>query len=471
MIRFTGLAPRIFLGAAASLALSCTFGAQASSDKEESWNALLGLAAQMAEIKPQVGHDPAMTELYSQLQAAYNAGRARFGGADPASTLSRTPMPAQGQTPTAGHPHVPGQRDDGGIAGTSVVPSGCSDDSVIGFNGTDVPIPALGTVTSTITIGGLAGRVWYVDSIQTIFHTFNSDLTISLTSPSGTTITLSSNNGLSNDDVFAGTYWHDNANPGGQVPYASNNGLVTDQAYVNLVAVPDLVPEESFHAFAGEDPNGDWTLTIADTVALDSGLLDAWDLLVVTTSEPSNRTTRTFAGPAFPINDVALTSASVAAAGMGGYVCDVKLRVNITHTFNNDMDITLTSPSGSVVTLTTDNGGGFDNGYAGTVWDDDASPGAGGAKLTTDATYVDLVAKNALTPEESLSTFRGEPANGTWTLRVSDDVGGDVGNVNAWAVIITTCSCGPTCLGDLNGDGQVDVNDLLGVVSTWGGCP
>jgi subtilisin-like proprotein convertase family protein len=366
------------------------------------------------------------------------------------------------------HPAV---REEGGIAGVEVAPPGCAFSSQLTSNGAVTPIPAVGTITSINTISGLAGTIMYVDTIQNIQHTWNSDITITLTSPAGTTVTLSSNNGGSFDDVFNGTWWRDNANPGGQVPYASNNGLVTDQVYANLVATTPLVPEEPLHAFYGEDPNGDWVLTIADTVAGDAGSLNFWDLLVETTTPPSNQITRTFPGPAFPINDGVLTSASTGVTGMNGFVCDVSVRANIIHTFAGDLDITLTSPGGTVITLTTDNGVGTDNVFAPTLWSDDASPGAGGAKLTTDATYVDLVAKNSLTPEESLASLRGQPANGTWTLRVSDDAGGDVGNVTNWAVTITTCSCGPTCLGDLNGDGQVNVNDLLGVTSTWGACP
>ena len=72
MIRLTGLAPRIVCGVAAGLALSCSFGAQAFGDKESDWNALVGLAAQLAEIKPLIGQDAGKAALYSQLQEAYN---------------------------------------------------------------------------------------------------------------------------------------------------------------------------------------------------------------------------------------------------------------------------------------------------------------------------------------------------------------------------------------------------------------
>ena len=45
----------------------------------------------------------------------------------------------------------------------------------------------------------------------------------------GTIVTLTTDNGAGNDNVFSGTVWDDDANPAGQVPYTTNNGLVTDQ--------------------------------------------------------------------------------------------------------------------------------------------------------------------------------------------------------------------------------------------------
>ena len=67
-----------------------------------------------------------------------------------------------------------------------------------------------------------------------ITHTFAADLDITLTSPAGTVVTLTTDNGAGNDNVFNGTMWYDKANPGGQVPYTTNDGLVSDTAYVNL---------------------------------------------------------------------------------------------------------------------------------------------------------------------------------------------------------------------------------------------
>lgn len=477
MIGLTGHGPRIRSHTMAMMAVSCAAGAlalshsaRAEGSKEQTYNAMIAMAQQMSELRPQIATNPAAASLYQQLQAAYKAGSEQLGGGDPGRLYSKRPKPSVNQTPS-GLPAVVGQRNDGGLAGTGITPPGCPAASVIWPTPAAVPLVDGGTITSTITVSGMSGVVWYVDSIQNITHTWSSDLDVTLTSPSGTTVTITTDNGGSNDNVFAGTYWRDSANPGGALPYATNNGVVTDHAYVDLVTAFDMCPEEPLNAFVGEDPNGDWTLTVTDDVLTDTGTLNAWDLLVITSPAPTTETTRTFVGPSFPVIDAGVNSATVGVGGMAGYVCDVDVRVNLTHTWNSDVDMTLTSPSGTVVTLTTDNAGTADNVYAGTLFDDDGNPGPGFARQAADATYVDLVAKNVLVPEEGLSTFRGEPANGPWTLTVSDDTAIAGGTVNSWAVTVTTCSCGPACPGDINGDGVTNVTDLLAVIAAWGNCP
>ena len=150
-------------------------------------------------------------------------------------------------------------------------------------NSTPVVIPTgPAVVTSTIVVSGAGTAIQDVNLTTFIQHTFAADLDITITSPAGTVVTLTTDNGAGNDDVFNGTVWDDSANPGGQVPYTTNNGLVTDQAYVNLVTASPLVPEEALAAFVGEDPNGTWTLTISDDLAGDGGSLNSWSLDIKT---------------------------------------------------------------------------------------------------------------------------------------------------------------------------------------------
>ena len=92
------------------------------------------------------------------------------------------------------------------------------------------------------------------------------------------------------------------------------------------------------------------------------------------------------------------------------------------------------------MTLTTDNGGGNDNVFAGTLWDDDGGdsnpPGP-----ATDNVYANLVVETPLVPEEAFGALIGENPNGIWTISVFDDAGGNVGTLNSWTVEVTTCSC------------------------------
>lgn len=114
--------------------------------------------------------------------------------------------------------------------------------------------------------------------------------------------------------------------------------------------------------------------------------------------------------------------------GFGGLIGDVNVSFNITHTFVGDLELTLVSPQGTRVQLINHVGGGG-NDFRNTVLDDEAP-----TPITTGtAPFV-----GRYKPSSLLSAFDGENANGTWTLEVSDTVGGDSGSLNAWSLEITT---------------------------------
>jgi len=323
---------------------------------------------------------------------------------------------------------------------------------------TPVAIPTgPAVVTSTVFVSGAGAYLYDLNMSTNLTHTFAADLDITIQSPAGTIVTLTTDNGAGNDNVFNGTVWDDDANPTGQVPYATNNGLVTDHAYVNLTTATPLVPEEAMGAFIGENPNGTWTITISDDLAGDGGSLDSWSLDVGTFGAAPTQTvvpTVTNNTPvAIPTGPAVVTS-TVAVAGATGSILDVNLTTLMNHTFSADLDVTLTSPAGTVVTLTTDNGGANDNVFNGTVWDDDANP-AGQVPyvtnngLVTDHLYANLTTATPLVPEEAMGAFIGENPNGTWTITISDDRAGDGGSLDSWSLNITTAtfSCPPTAAG------------------------
>ena len=103
-------------------------------------------------------------------------------------------------------------------------------------------------------------------------------------------------------------------------------------------------------------------------------------------------------------------------------ITDVIIEVNIDHSYRADLDVSLTSPSlGTVVDLTSDNGGNKNNLY--TIFDDSAATSI----VDDNANQNSVVSRQ---PEQPLNTFDGEDASGIWTLTVCDDADADTGTYN-----------------------------------------
>jgi len=413
-----------------------------SQPKEAMLKSLSDLELAIANLKQQVANNPKDESVRSQLEASiqeYDRLSQEMGG-------DRAPSDAQASTwpfPSA-------------LTVVPPSPPGCTATTTTFSNSTPTPIPDNNPtgVTSTIAVAGAGTYVWDVNVTVNITHTFAADLDFTLTSPSGTVVTLSTDNGGGNDNVFNGTTFDDQANPGSPIPYVGQPNQTVDNTYANLTVATLLTPEEPLAAFNGSDPNGTWTLKVVDDLGGDSGTINSWSMQI--TTFPAAPTTA-MVSPAnstptpIPDNNPAGATSTIVLAGAGTSTCDVNVLVNITHTFAADLDFTLTSPSGTVVTLSTDNGGGNDNVFNGTTFNDQANPGsqipyATQPNQAVDNTYANNVVAASLTPEEPLAAFNGENPNGTWTLKVIDDLGGDSGTINSWSLTITTCSCAAPCV-------------------------
>ncbi len=123
----------------------------------------------------------------------------------------------------------------------------------------------------------------------------------------------------------------------------------------------------------------------------------------------------------------------------------ITVEVISTHEYSGDLLITLTSPSGTVVALTSPNSCATPN--LGVTFDDDA----GAFSCNTVAGQPGYV--GAVAPVQLLSAFNGENVNGTWTLDVQDRGPADLGTLNNWK--ITFCEV-PTVLSN----GEVVVNEF-----------
>ncbi len=105
-------------------------------------------------------------------------------------------------------------------------------------------------------------------------------------------------------------------------------------------------------------------------------------------------------------------------------IADVNVILTIMHSFDADINIYLEGPNGDVARLAFGCGNSGDN-YIDTHFDDEADEDIcdGGAPFT-----------GSYRPDRPLALFDGRSIFGVWTLRVTDNYGGDTGTLQAWAM-------------------------------------
>ena len=364
-------------------------------------------------------------------------------------------------------------------------------------------------ISRALVAAGIAGTISDIDVTLNVTHTNVGDLRVQLQGPNNFTITLIERRGGTGDH-FTGTILDDQATTAIGAGTAPFTGRFRPE-----------VPLSNFH---GIDPNGTWTLSIADVALGTTGTLNDWSLQLQTTSAATEQsltsdngggysfvslpggptvvgvvvasgwnvlTTRTLDVPATPTtitgadlplarqnsvysrvfndlngdgiagpgepglagqtvyidanangqidsrslsypsgtlnlpipdNNVTGVNSNLVVSGAIGGIADLDVTLNVTHTWIGDVVATLTSPSGTVITLISRRGSSGDN-LTNTVFDDQAASviSAGTAPFT-----------GRFRPETPLSNFSGQLANGTWTLNVSDRVSTDTGTLLNW---------------------------------------
>lgn len=129
---------------------------------------------------------------------------------------------------------------------------------------------------------------------------------------------------------------------------------------------------------------------------------------------------------------------------------DVDVDIDISHTYIGDLIVDLSSPRGTTIRLH-DRTGGSSNDIV-TRYDDDGDgtpPDGPGALSDFDLQYV----------------------TGLWTLTVYDAAGQDQGTLNSWSLRIAPFGMNCDCPADIDGDGMVNVTDLLALLAVWGPNP
>ena len=154
-------------------------------------------------------------------------------------------------------------------------------------------------------------------------------------------------------------------------------------------------------------------------------------------------------------------------------VVGLKVRLNVTHTYDGDLTITLTPPVGAPITLYNRVPNTSGNNFTDTVFDDAAATSItdGAAPFT-----------GTFRPSSPLSAALGINAAGLWTLKLVDAASGDSGTIDSWtlSLIYPAASCGPHALvqssadvsntcgtgGGGNGDAKWDAGETVSFTVT-----
>jgi len=147
------------------------------------------------------------------------------------------------------------------------------------------------------------------------------------------------------------------------------------------------------------------------------------------------------------IPDPGSQSSMIEVTNITAPIAKVTVALHFTHPSADDLDVHLMAPDGTIVELTTDNGGtGDDYGTActdgaRTVFDDAASTAITAGSVPFVGTF---------RPEGALADFIGRDANGFWTLFIDDDTPGSAGSLRCWSLFISPATCS-------TGGGECDV--------------
>ena len=154
-----------------------------------------------------------------------------------------------------------------------------------------------------------------------------------------------------------------------------------------------------------------------------------------------------FPGGAITINDGNATPypSTVAVSGVTGTISNIRVSVtNLNHTFPSDIDVVLFGPTGAHSIIFTDaigTGGVTGRNYTfqigATALPTSGAPASGTYGVVNGGSWSGSGTPGAVS-SANLNNFLGTNANGTWSLYVFDDAGGDVGTIGSWNLEITT---------------------------------
>ncbi len=158
--------------------------------------------------------------------------------------------------------------------------------------------------------------------------------------------------------------------------------------------------------FVGDEVSGNWTLSVSDHAAVDTGKLMFWELeLSMHRTDKRELTKDTDANLRIPDNSPEGVESLIEISETGSVV-RLDVPVDISHTWVGDLRVSLVSPAGTEVILHNRSGRSRHNIQR--VY-----------STTTDGALVALI---------------GSAIQGTWRLRVVDTYSRDTGTLNSWGI-------------------------------------
>jgi subtilisin-like proprotein convertase family protein len=200
----------------------------------------------------------------------------------------------------------------------------------------------------------------------------------------------------------------------------------------------------TYHLAAFETATGCWSTTSFINVTVDTYIPDAPSAAIsdyficagitsqeITATVPANGSVSATTGPislSVPDSNPAGVSSPIVISGIpaGATITGIDVNFNLNHTWNSDMDFSLIGPNLAVVDLCSDNGGSGDNFINTTISSAGVTPITGAVAPMT----------GVYAPEGSMVPLYTVP-NGTWSLFMADDAGGDLGTLLNWTITIS----------------------------------
>jgi subtilisin-like proprotein convertase family protein len=297
-----------------------------------------------------------------------------------------------------------------------------------------------GLLTDQLLVSTPGVFVWTVTVSVTIDHDWNEDLDIFLVSPAGTRVTLTTDNGGTQEDDFYGRLFIDKA---GEL---YQPGPITLADYDEGQPLPPVAPEEPFGAFRGENPNGVWRLEVYDDEELIDGTLHRWQLNIdYLAHAPALRYQQRQDFTATPIPDTGVPVTRTFTFDSEPYSAlgTLNLYTLIDHPRASDLVLELLTPAGEIITLSDHQGGDNADIFDGTFWADTAG-GANPPGAVTDAEVISGTAETYLAPQEPLGAATGVNVGaGEWRFVVRDTVPGQSGALNEASLNVWSLACLP----------------------------